>query len=56
MHRGVANLPEFAQLLLVHHLEIGDRRLAAGTPIDDVGSAIDQALFIEPDKGLAHCR
>ncbi len=36
------------------HLEVGDRRLAAWAPIDDVGAAIDQPLFIEPDKGLAH--
>ena len=28
--------------------------LAAGTPIDDVGATIDQALFVEPDKGFAH--
>ena len=31
-----------------------DGRLAARAPVDDVLAAIDQALFVEADEGLAH--
>ena len=36
------------------HLEIGDRGLVPGTPVDDVIPAVDQSFFIEPHENLAH--
>ena len=38
------------------HFQVGDGGLAARAPIDDIGAAIDQPLFIEPDEGFAHGR
>ncbi len=51
---GIANLPEVALLLLVDHFEIADGGLAARAPVDDVRAAIDEALLVEADEGLAH--
>ncbi len=36
------------------HLDVGDCRLAARTPVHHVLPAIDQSLFIQPDEHLAH--
>src|SRR6185312_5749570 len=46
-NHGIANLPKLAGHLLVLNLEIGNRRLAAWTPVDDVLSTIDQPSLIE---------
>ena len=35
-------------------LEIGNRRLAPRTPVDDVLAAINQSFFIQPDENLDH--
>ena len=52
-HR-IANLVQLALHLFVLDLKIGDRRLAARTPVDDVLAAIDQPFFIQADEDLAH--
>ena len=36
------------------HFEIGQRGLAAGTPVHHVLAAIDQALFVQAHEGFAH--
>ncbi len=51
-HR-VANLPEMAFLLFVDDFEVADGGLAAGTPVDDVRAAIDEALFMKADEGFS---
>jgi hypothetical protein len=51
--RRVANLPELAERLFVDDFEVADGGLAAGAPVDDVGSAIDEALVVEADEGFA---
>ena len=51
---GIANLPELALVLFVDHFEVADGGLAARAPVDDVGAAIDEALLVEADEGLAH--
>ena len=55
-HDGVANLPQLALLLLVDHFQVRDSGLAARAPVDDIGAAIDQPLFMQPDEGFAHGR
>ena len=40
--------------LLRDHLQIGDRRAAAGTPVDDELVPVDQPGFVKPDERLAH--
>ncbi len=50
----VANFPELAQLFFVGDFEVGDGGLAARAPVDDVGAAIDEAIFVEADEGFAH--
>ena len=51
---GIADLPELALGILVHHFEVAQRGEAARTPVDDVGAAIDQSLFPEAHEGFAH--
>ena len=53
-HQRVADLPELPIDFLVSHLEIGDRRLVVRAPVDDVLTAIDQALLVEIHKRLPH--
>ncbi len=38
------------------HLEVGDRGLQVGRPVDHVAAAVDQPLLIQPHKRLPHCR
>ena len=52
-HR-IANFIQFPGNFLVLHFEIRNRRLAAGTPVDDVLPAIDQSFFIQADKDFTH--
>ena len=40
-------------MLVVDHFEVADGGLAAGTPVDDVCAAIDEALVIKADEGFA---
>ena len=53
-NHGIANLVQLALHLLVLDLKIGNRRLAARTPVDDVLAAINQSFFIQADENLAH--
>ena len=50
---GIPNLPQMSLVLVVHHFEIADRRLAARTPVHDVGAAVNQPLLVEPHKCFA---
>ncbi len=49
----VADVPEVVLRLVVLDFEVGDRRLAARTPVDDALATIDQALVVEVDEGGA---
>ncbi len=40
--------------LLRDHLQVGDRRAAAGTPVDDELVPVNQPGLVKPDEGLAH--
>ena len=51
---GIADVPQMAGLLLILHLGIGKRGLALRAPVDDAVAAVDEALFVELDKHLAH--
>ena len=51
---GVANFPELTLLFFVRDFEIADGGLTAGAPVDDVGAAIDEAVFVKADEGFAH--
>ena len=53
-NHGIANLEQLALDLFVLDLEIGNRRLAPRTPVDDVLAAINQSFFIQADENLAH--
>ena len=52
-HPRVADVPERPLLLHVGDLEVGERRAAAGAPVDDVSPAVDEILPIEPDERFA---
>jgi len=43
---------ELSEAFLVLDFEVGDGGLDAGVPVDDVGAAVDEALFIEADEGF----
>ncbi len=49
---GVADVVELAEALFVLHFEVGDGGLDAWVPVDDVGAAVDEALFVEADEGF----
>ena len=42
-------------MLVVDHFEVADGGLAAGTPVDDVRSAIDEPLLEKADESLPDC-
>src|SRR5690349_8446886 len=52
--QGVAHIPQAALPLLVLDLEIAHGGLEVGRPIDQVGTAVDQALVVEPLEGRPH--
>ena len=52
--QGIADIIEVAVVGVVLHLQVGQGRVAAGAPVDDVVALVDQALFIEADKDLPH--
>ena len=49
----VADVPEVAFLLAMHHLQVGEGGLAARAPVDDPLASIDQPLLIEVVEGGA---
>ncbi len=49
---GVADVVELAEAFFVLDFEVGDGGLDAGVPVDDVGSAVDEALLVEADEGF----
>ena len=51
----VADFPELALFVSVLDLVVGQGRMAAGAPVDDVLAAVDKAFVVELDKDLAHC-
>ncbi len=51
---GISDVPEVALLLFKLHLEIRDGRVAAGAPVDDVVSLVDEPVAPEPDEDLAY--
>ncbi len=48
----VTDVVELAEALFVLDFEVGDGGLDAGVPVDDVGSAVDEALLVEADEGF----
>ena len=52
--QGVPDVVEVAVMGVVLHFEVGQGRLAAGAPVDDVVALVDQALVIEAHEDLAH--
>src|SRR3569833_3761378 len=44
---GIANLPEVSLVLVVNDFEVANGGLAPWAPVDDIGAAIDQALYVE---------
>ncbi len=54
VHARIADVPQAALDLPVIHLLVADRRLQGGRPVDDVRTAVDQALLVEADEHLAH--
>ena len=51
-HR-ILDLPQMALVLGVDDFKIADGGLAAGAPVDDIRAAVDEALMVEADEGLA---
>jgi hypothetical protein len=52
--KGIADVVEMAVDVFVLHFQIGQGRVAAVAPVDDVIALIDQALFVKLDENLAH--
>ncbi len=52
--QGIADIIEVAVVGVVLHLQIGQGRLTAGAPVDDVVAFVDQAFLIEADEDLPH--
>ena len=50
----VAQVPQVAVDVLVLDLDVGERRRAARTPVDDALAAVDEALVEPVDEDLAH--
>ncbi len=52
--QGIGDMIELAFFVLVLDLDVRQGRMAAGAPVDQPLAAVDEALFVEPDKDLAH--
>ena len=52
--RTVLDVDELVVALLALHLDVGQDRLTARAPIDDVVVAVDQPFFPEPDERLPY--
>jgi hypothetical protein len=50
----VADVDELAVGLVVLHLDVGQRRVAPGTPVDDAVGPVDEALLVEPHEDDPH--
>ena len=50
----VTDLPQLALVGLVFHFVIGQGRMAARAPVDDVVALVDQAFVVELHEDLAH--
>jgi len=46
----IADVPQLSPALLVHHLQVAQRRLAARAPVHHVAPAVDQPFAIEPQE------
>ncbi len=40
---------------LMLHLNVGEGRPTAGTPVDDIFPAVDETFLMQPDEHLPHC-
>ena len=50
----VAHVPHVAVLFLGDDLQVGDRGVQLGVPVDQAFAAVDQALFVQADEDLLH--
>ena len=50
----IAQMPDLPVYLILIYFLIGERGEAAGTPVDDVMPAVDQALFVQLDERLPY--
>ena len=53
-HYRVKDVPEVAFLLLMQNLRIGNGGITNRTPVNHSGTAVNQALLIQANKGLQH--
>ena len=51
---GIPEMPQVSRFILVFHLDIGESRVTAWTPVDEPVVAVDQPLLEERDENLAH--
>ena len=51
----IAEVPQVSGLLVVVHLEVGDRRLQDRVPVHQPLAPVDQALVVEAHEDLDHC-
>ena len=52
---GVADVVELAVGRVMLDLVVGQRRMAARAPVDDVIAFVDQPFLVQADKDLAYC-
>jgi len=50
--KRVADVPQIALIGLEFHFQVGNRGVAARTPVDDVVALINHIFVVEPDKNL----
>ncbi len=50
----IFDIPQLARLVFIFDLGVGQRRCAVRAPVDNAAALVDQALFVEVDKHLAH--
>ena len=50
----VVKIPQVAVVFFVLDFQVGNGRLAPRAPVHQIVVAVDQPLFVEPHKGLAH--
>ena len=54
IEQRVADVPELTFCLLVYHLEVRQRRLAAWAPVDDPFSPVDEAVLVQVHESDSH--
>ena len=52
--KGIADVVEVAVQVFVLHLQVGQGRVAAAAPVDDVIPPVDQAFVVELDEYFPH--